>query len=122
MPRRYWLAMNECSHQSAVVNSFRFLAVPTEGRHLLSGVAARRDGRGGVMDDRCPHCDSDLTGEEIPEAHKKYYGDKTHFSRKIGLYDRWLDMTTQWQCPDCRHTWDRFNKTGPGSPRDLPGE
>jgi len=55
----------------------------------------------------CPHCNANLRGEEIPEEQRHYFGKHTHFGRKIGLYDRDLDRTVAWKCPDCGKTWER---------------
>ena len=55
----------------------------------------------------CPACKADLHGELIPEEQRKWYGDATHFNRVIGIYDRDLDMTVAWRCPDCGHQWER---------------
>lgn len=56
----------------------------------------------------CPKCKADLTGEEIPEEFRElHYGGKTHYSRKIGIYDWDRDMTVEWMCPDCEHRWPR---------------
>lgn len=54
----------------------------------------------------CPHCNVDLTGEPIPEEYKEFYGNETHFSRKISIYDFCKDKTVAWQCPDCGKQWD----------------
>lgn len=35
------------------------------------------------------------------------WGDATHFSRKISVYDEWLDRTVEWVCPDCGGRWPR---------------
>ena len=55
----------------------------------------------------CPSCKADLTGSEIPEKDRVYYGGHSHFSNAIGLYDRKKDRTTHWKCPDCKHVWAR---------------
>lgn len=52
----------------------------------------------------CPHCGTQLQGQPVPEKFQADYG-ATHFSRKIGLYDRKSDRVTQWQCPDCKKPW-----------------
>ena len=61
-----------------------------------------------MMDNKenCPKCNADLQGEPIPVEQQENYG-ATHFSRKIGIYDRGTDRTVTWQCPDCKHQWDR---------------
>lgn len=57
--------------------------------------------------DRCPKCDANFTGAPIPEDARHHYGDKTHFSRVVGVYDFNLDRTVAWLCPDCGHQWPR---------------
>jgi len=56
--------------------------------------------------ERCPHCGVNLEGDPIPAESQHHYG-ATHFSRVIGLYDRGLDRTTAWRCPDCNGEWPR---------------
>lgn len=51
----------------------------------------------------CPHCGTELRGAEIPEENRKYYGGKTHASRRIGIIIN--DRVDHWQCPDCGGTW-----------------
>ena len=73
--------------------------------------------------DICPNCKANLVGEGIWDYFFKKYNDekkadtyaamygadrtKGNFGRAIGIYDVYKDMTTQWHCPDCKHTWDR---------------
>ena len=63
--------------------------------------------------EECPHCGVSLQGEPIPLDSQELYG-STHFSRKIGIYDRDRDMTVAWQCPDCGHRWSRTEPVTPG--------
>ena len=46
----------------------------------------------------CPSCKADLRDHN--------YGPP--FSRKIGIYSKKVDRTTQWRCPDCSYTWERL--------------
>lgn len=58
----------------------------------------------------CPHCNANLQGEEIPKESRHYYGDKTHFSRKIGIDGSWsgiYDGIVAWRCPDCGKDYPR---------------
>jgi hypothetical protein len=55
----------------------------------------------------CPRCLADLTGEPIPEEHRRYFGNATHFSKVLGGYDRNVDRVTGWLCPECGHHWSR---------------
>lgn len=57
------------------------------------------------MTDNCPNCKHSLQGEPIPEYQRHNYGDRTHFSTKIGLYDRGRDMTVAYKCPYCNYQW-----------------
>lgn len=57
--------------------------------------------------DRCPHCDADLQGMEIPEEARYNFGGATHFSRRINVYDWNRDRTTHYRCPDCGKEWPR---------------
>ena len=53
----------------------------------------------------CPHCGTDLQGDEIPGDIKKYYSG-THWRREIGMeYPEKYDGVWEWQCPDCNGTW-----------------
>jgi len=56
----------------------------------------------------CPSCKVNLQGDPIPEASRETYGGSTHFKREIGIYDRDLDRTVAWRCPDCGHEWPRI--------------
>lgn len=56
--------------------------------------------------DLCPKCGSNLAGELIPVDKRHLFG-ATHFSRKIGIYSLEKDMTVEYECPDCKETWDR---------------
>jgi len=62
-----------------------------------------------MSEDKCLLCDADLQGEPIPKKSrdKGYYGDKTHFSRRIGISDPRLDRIVEWLCPDCGGRWNR---------------
>lgn len=53
----------------------------------------------------CPHCGVSLIGEPIPEDQLKYYGNRTHWRREIGIVEN--DRVVEWQCPDCGGTWPR---------------
>lgn len=55
----------------------------------------------------CPKCKADLQGERIPEEHRQYYGDSTHYGRVTALYSMEEDRTTGYRCPDCKHEWKR---------------
>lgn len=62
--------------------------------------------------DPCPHCGTNLTGDQIdPEVADQYAGEyidgKKYFSRVIGIYDMALDRTVAWKCPDCEEEWRR---------------
>jgi hypothetical protein len=57
----------------------------------------------------CPACDADLQGEEIPQADRHYFGDATHFQRRIGVEVSGVyDGVLFWKCPDCGHAWHRW--------------
>jgi hypothetical protein len=67
------------------------------------------------MNEHCPHCNADLTGEPIPQEYidKGYYGDKTHYSRKVGHEIRGVyDGVLFWSCPDCGKAWPRWTDGG----------
>lgn len=55
----------------------------------------------------CPHCGSDLRGEEIPVDVREWYGGAARGSRLVAVYSRELDRTTHFQCPDCEKRIDR---------------
>lgn len=57
----------------------------------------------------CPKCGVDWFDSEIPEESRKWYGEKTYFSRVIGIEDpKRYDGVSWWKCPDCDTVWDRF--------------
>lgn len=62
----------------------------------------------------CPECQADWHAQEIPTEYleKGYYGawdgvTRRYYSRIIGMYDRELDRTTSYMCPDCGKEWPR---------------
>lgn len=56
----------------------------------------------------CPHCGSDLRGEEIPVDIRHYYvAGSTRYSRIVAIYDRGTDRTRHFQCPDCEKAIDK---------------
>ena len=74
--------------------------------------------------DFCPHCNSDLRGEDIFESFISHYRDEEkalkaadmygwtkenpcRFSRAIGLYSINFDRTYAFQCPDCKKEIER---------------
>lgn len=64
-----------------------------------------------MITDICPHCEANLQGAPIPQEYidKGWYGDKTHYSRIIGVEIREVyDGVLFWQCPDCGGRWQRF--------------
>lgn len=63
-----------------------------------------------MLPTHCPKCNADFKGEEIPEKDREMFGNNTHFSRLIGIYDMYKDMATQHKCPDCGYIWDRFEE------------
>lgn len=54
--------------------------------------------------EHCPHCGVSLQGDPIPEDIAHHYS-ATHWSRKIGIYDRDADRTVSYRCPDCNGAW-----------------
>jgi len=57
--------------------------------------------------EKCPHCKVSLQGDLIPMEHREYYGNNTHFSRLISVYDHNEDRSVAYRCPDCEHEWKR---------------
>jgi len=57
--------------------------------------------------DLCPFCGVSLTGTPIPEKDRPSFGGRSHFTRKIGIYDTAADRTIEWECPDCKKRWPR---------------
>jgi hypothetical protein len=72
----------------------------------------------------CPSCNASFETDDVYEYFLKEYGDEEKamesakmfgwekerpcsFSRCIGLYDYTKDKTTHWECPDCKHRWER---------------
>jgi hypothetical protein len=57
----------------------------------------------------CPNCLVSFQGDPIPQEYidAGYYGDKTHWSTVIGIYDMTEDCTVAWRCPFCQHEWKR---------------
>lgn len=55
--------------------------------------------------DRCPKCNADLDGGEIPEKMREHYSPPFRWSRAISVYNRVFDRHEHWKCPDCGHEW-----------------
>ena len=57
----------------------------------------------------CPVCGQSFVGKEIPEEHRHYYGNKTHYSKIIGIEIPHLyDGCIMWKCGDCKSYFRRF--------------
>lgn len=58
----------------------------------------------------CPKCKADFRGKGIPAKDRDLFGDKTHFSRLIGIDGGRLgiyDGILAYRCPDCCHEFPR---------------
>lgn len=72
----------------------------------------------------CPNCNADLDGgliydtmleqcdgdvEKATERAASYGATPTkgQWGRQLGIYDRDLDRTVAYRCPDCKHEWSR---------------
>ena len=60
-----------------------------------------------LPENRCPECHADLWGDDIPEYEREHYQPPYKWRREIAIYDRDLDCTVAWKCPDCNHRWSR---------------
>lgn len=54
---------------------------------------------------RCPHCDADLNGDEIPENIREHYRPPYRWRREVAIYCRERDRVTAYECPDCKKQW-----------------
>lgn len=54
---------------------------------------------------RCPECDADMDGGEIPEEFRHNYAPPYRWGRCIAVVDPNKDAFSHWQCPDCKHEW-----------------
>lgn len=55
----------------------------------------------------CPHCGTDLRGEEIPIEDREGYGGKTRFTRLVAMVHVDTRVVTKFFCPDCEKRIDR---------------
>jgi len=55
----------------------------------------------------CPECNTNWVDKPIPKEYRENYSPPYFFSRVIALYDRDLDRTTRYVCPDCKHEFPR---------------
>lgn len=71
----------------------------------------------------CPNCNADLDGGSIWEHFYKESGsedeatriaamygatrERGQWGRATAIYDMEKDRTVQWECPECKHRWDR---------------
>lgn len=53
--------------------------------------------------ERCPRCDADLDGGEIPENIREHYSPPYRFGRVIAIVED--DRFSRWKCPDCGNQW-----------------
>lgn len=68
---------------------------------------------------RCPACDADFDGGEIPERIRQHYSPPYRWSRRIAIVDRDLDRCVAYRCPDCAHEWPSEQRTPtPGATDD----
>ena len=57
----------------------------------------------------CPICGESFVGKEIPKEYLHYYGNKTHYSKIIGIEIPHLyDGCIMWKCGDCETYFRRF--------------
>ncbi len=57
----------------------------------------------------CPICGESFVGKEIPKEYLHYYGNKTHYSKIIGIEIPHLyDCCIMWKCGDCETYFRRF--------------
>ena len=56
---------------------------------------------------RCPHCTTDLRGDEIPNP--EAYGGRQFYDRTIGVeISSIYDGILFYECPDCGGRWQRW--------------
>lgn len=56
---------------------------------------------------KCPECGANWVSKPIPKEYRENYSPPYFFSRVIGFYDRDLDRTVCYVCPDCKHEFPR---------------
>ena len=57
---------------------------------------------------RCPACAADWQASEIPPEQRQHYGNRTHYSRVVGVEVQGYDGVSFWECPDCCVQWERW--------------
>jgi len=58
---------------------------------------------------KCPVCNSDWDGGNIPKNIREHYSEPYKWSRLIGIEIRELyDGVSFWECPDCKTKWNRW--------------
>lgn len=55
----------------------------------------------------CPNCGCGFKGDPISQEERELFGNATHFSRLIAIYDQDSDRTVSWLCPECKYEWPR---------------
>lgn len=60
--------------------------------------------------EKCLDCGVSFKAEKIPKNSKEFYGELTHFSKLIGVYDVDLDRTVFFKCPECPARYGRDYK------------
>ena len=56
----------------------------------------------------CPKCGAYWFSGEIPEEYWENYSPPYFYSRLIAWYDRDLDVTVKYICPDCGEQFNAF--------------
>lgn len=57
--------------------------------------------------EKCPECGTNWVDKLIPQQYWEHYSPPYFYSRVIACYDRDLDQTAYFLCPDCNHRFDR---------------
>ena len=57
--------------------------------------------------ERCPQCNADWKDKPIPEQYWEHYSAPYWYMRQIAIYDRDVDATVEYMCPDCNTRFAR---------------
>ena len=58
---------------------------------------------------KCPECNFDWDGGDIPKKDREHYSPPYKWSKLIGIEVRdKYDGISYWMCPKCNNQWDRW--------------
>jgi hypothetical protein len=57
---------------------------------------------------KCPYCNMDWDGGEIPKEDRKHYSPPYRWSKIVGVVCPFKDEVIHYECPGCKATFERL--------------